>query len=66
MEDKNILINNFYNYDGDKRTLINNAIEPELGLHIFEMAFKKPQLTLQLNTKELVSIPPNPKGIGYP
>jgi len=46
MEDKNIIINNFYNYNGDKRTLLNNAIESELGLHIFNMAFKEKQHTL--------------------
>ena len=31
MEDKGIFIENFYEYKGDKRTLLNNAIEPELG-----------------------------------
>ncbi len=41
MQDKDILINNFHNYEGDKRTLINNAIEPELGLSIFHNAFKE-------------------------
>ena len=30
----------------DKKLLLRNCVEPELGLHIFEMAFKKPQLTL--------------------
>ena len=35
MEEMNIYIKDFYNYDGDKRTLINNCIEPELGLYIF-------------------------------
>ena len=35
MKEMNIHIKNFYNYDGDKRTLINNCIEPELGLYIF-------------------------------
>jgi len=30
----------------NKRLLLNNAVYPKLGLHIFEMAFKKPQLTL--------------------
>jgi len=48
MQDKDIIINNFYNYKGDKRTLLNNAIEPELGLHIFNMAFKEPQTTLNI------------------
>jgi len=35
METKGITIKKFYDYDKDKRTLLNNAIEPELGLHIF-------------------------------
>ena len=38
MEDKNIYIENFYNYKGDKRTLLNNAIEPELGKAILDNA----------------------------
>jgi DNA (cytosine-5)-methyltransferase 1 len=32
--------------DTFKKQIINNCVFPELGLHIFEMAFKKPQLTL--------------------
>jgi len=36
MEDKGIYIENFYNYKGDKRTLLNNAIEPELGKAILD------------------------------
>ena len=35
MRQMNIFIKDFYNYNGDKRTLINNCIEPELGLHIY-------------------------------
>lgn len=34
MEQQGIFIDNFYNYKKDKRTLLNNCIEPELGLHI--------------------------------
>lgn len=35
------------NYDGvNKRQILNNCTEPELGLHIFKMAFKEPQRTL--------------------
>ena len=34
MEEKNIYIDNFHGYKGDKRTLLNNAIESELGLVI--------------------------------
>ena len=36
-----IEIKNWYNYKGDKRTLINNMIEPELGLHILNCALGK-------------------------
>ena len=38
MADKDIFINNFYNYKKDKRTLLNNAIEPELGKAILDNA----------------------------
>ncbi len=38
MEQQGFLINDFHNYSGDKRTLLNNCIEPELGLHILECA----------------------------
>ena len=31
----------------NKRQLLRNCVEPELGLHIFEMAFKEPQLILK-------------------
>lgn len=34
MEQQGFLIKNFYEYKGDKRTLLNNCVEPELGLHI--------------------------------
>lgn len=34
MADRNTLITDFHGYDGDKRTLLSNMIEPELGLHI--------------------------------
>ncbi len=30
-----------------KDQILNNCVFPELGIHIFEMAFKKPQLTLK-------------------
>jgi hypothetical protein len=35
----------------EARTALRNCVNPKTGLHIFEMAFKKPQLTL-LNLKE--------------
>jgi DNA (cytosine-5)-methyltransferase 1 len=37
----------------NKVKLIRNAVQPELGLHIFELAFKKPQLTLN---NDIISI----------
>ena len=38
MQEKNIIIKDFYNYKGDKRTILNNAIEGELGLAILQAA----------------------------
>jgi|TARA_R100000501_G_C2604046_1_gene100328 DNA (cytosine-5)-methyltransferase 1 len=40
MKEKNIFIKDFHNYKGDKRTLLNNAIEPEFGLYLFNKAFE--------------------------
>ncbi len=34
------------NYNGDKRTMLRNCVEPEVGLHIFNEAFKVEQKTL--------------------
>jgi len=34
MEQQGMFIKDFYNYKRDKRTLLNNCVEPELGLHI--------------------------------
>ena len=39
MEQQGIFIKDFYNYKRDKRTLLNNCVEPELGLHILNFAF---------------------------
>ena len=34
-------------YNGvDKRLLLRNCVHPQIGIHIFEMAFRKPQLQL--------------------
>ena len=38
MEERGIIITDFHGYKGDKRQLLNNAIEPELGLHIMNCA----------------------------
>ena len=34
MKQQGIFIKDFYDYKRDKRTLLNNCVEPELGLHI--------------------------------
>ena len=47
MEKIGIKINNFHNYSGDKRTLINNCVEPQTGLEIFNSAFKQKQMILE-------------------
>ena len=36
----------------DKRKLLRNMVNPKVGLHIFELAFHKPQLTLNLQTNK--------------
>lgn len=41
MKQQGIFIENFYEYDKDKRTLLNNCIEPELGQHIFSLITNK-------------------------
>jgi DNA (cytosine-5)-methyltransferase 1 len=47
----------------DKRQVISNMVSYEMGKYILECS----QLNTNLRaTEELVSIPPNPKGIGYP
>lgn len=38
MQQQGIFIKDFYNYKRDKRTLLNNCVEPELGLHILEQS----------------------------
>jgi len=41
MEQRNIFIDNFHGYKKDKRQLINNCVEPEIGgciLNCFEKA----------------------------
>jgi len=46
MKAKGMLVKKWYNYKGDKRTLLNNAIEGELGLHIFNCAFNNKQTNI--------------------
>jgi len=43
MEERNMIVKDFHNYKGDKRTLLNNCIEPDLGLHILQCASTTPQ-----------------------
>jgi len=38
MDDRGIYVDNFHSYTGDKRQLLNNCVEPEIGLAIFESA----------------------------
>ena len=44
-----IYVNNFHNFKGDKRQLINNCVEPKDGLDILKCALKKTKL---LNDKQ--------------
>lgn len=46
MRQQGFFIKDFYNYKGDKRTLLNNCIEPELGLHIFNASQGEEQKNL--------------------
>jgi len=46
MKLRNTQINNWYNYKGDKRTVLNNMVAFKAGLHIFECAFKTKQKEL--------------------
>ncbi len=47
MKERGIIVNDFHNYKGDKRTLLNNCIEPELGKHILDCARKNIQVKLE-------------------
>ena len=38
MNDRGIIVKDFHSYKGDKRQLLNNCVEPEIGLAIFESA----------------------------
>lgn len=48
MEARGIIVKDFFGYKGDKRKLLNNAIEPELGLQIFNSAFNKKEVSQDL------------------
>jgi len=49
MEDRGIIVTNFHGFKGDKRTIINNCVDPKAGLHILESAFKEQQATLEVH-----------------
>ena len=51
MQQQGFNIKDFHGYKGDKRTLLNNCVEPELGLHILEAARKNEHSDL-FNKKE--------------
>ena len=61
------ILEDFHGYDGDKRTLLNNCIEPRLGLHILNCATKRGVSELKLGkaqslNKDLkVQSPTSPK-----
>ena len=42
-----------YNFGHRKDQILMNCVEPELGLHIFNMAFKEPQTTLDIPKVQL-------------
>jgi len=46
MQDRGIVVENFYNYKGDKRTIINNCVSPQAGLEIFNTAFRQQEQKL--------------------
>ena len=48
MKQQGFEIKDFYNYKGDKRTLLNNCVEPELGLHILNAALNPIKLQGEL------------------
>ena len=54
MNDRGIIVTNFHNYKGDKRTIINNCVEPKAGLEILNAAFKdkKPEQTSLIRDTE--------------
>jgi DNA (cytosine-5)-methyltransferase 1 len=47
MEQRGIIVKDFHGYSQDKRTLLNNCIEPELGLHILNCAIQSLEETQQ-------------------
>lgn len=53
MEQQDMKIKDFYSYKGDKRTLLNNMIEPELGLHILNCALEY----IEMGKRRLNTIP---------
>lgn len=54
MKDRNIIVNDFCGYKKDKRTLLNNCVEPEIGLMIFNLAFNDKQVRLDVSVGDVV------------
>jgi len=38
MEERNIIVKDWHGYVGDKRQVINNCVDPQIGLHVFNAA----------------------------
>ena len=47
LQQRGMSITNWHGYKGDKRTLLNNCVESNIGLKIFESAFKEKQTRLR-------------------
>jgi DNA (cytosine-5)-methyltransferase 1 len=56
MQQRGIQVKNFHGYAADKRTLLNNCIEPELGYHILNCAYPNNEITLKDYYKQEVLI----------
>ncbi len=52
MKERGIIIDDFHGYNGDKRTIINNCVDFEAGLSIFNNAFNTKQQTLHTTKDE--------------
>lgn len=56
MQERNIFVKDFHGYAADKRTLLNNCIEPELGLYILNCAYPNNEITIKDYYKQEVLI----------
>jgi len=46
MENRGIIVENFHNYKGDKRIIINNCVDPKTGKYILDRAINQEQRQL--------------------